>query len=397
MNILFFQYLSQGVIMVFLYSITLYYDRNYFGLRNGDIIQLVYFWTVYLGCALVECTRSPIKVPEIRYNYVNKKPIWIFALVVVMYWLLNLDDLLLAIENPRLFYANMRIGGGIIYFIIIPLTMFLYFYYISKLNFSSGKCTKNYIKAIIATVLITLFIYQFGQKSSILTIGVLLLTTVYYKGSPKKRNGVLLIFGTIFAVAFVWIFILYTVQQDIKFTGILRNLAGYSDYLTNFNDLVDNLDHFTWGRTFFEDEIFAYIPRFLWPDKPVLYGSLKLGLEVPRLVDWTLSLTGAPSFGPIGSAYADFGVVGVLFHAMLQIVFFYIAKGYEVQIEKEYNFYAHMIFLAFSGMCVFSVTLTTIPIYQMAVVFVLYKLSAPKKLKGMLYNETSDKRKHIVG
>ena len=138
---------------------------------------------------------------------------------------------------------------------------------------------------------------------------------------------------------------------------------------------MDNLNSYTHGRTFFQDEIYGYIPRFIWKDKPLLYGSMALGLKVPRLVEWTLSLTGSPSFGPLGQLYADFGVFGIFIKILIQWIFFYIARRYEERLIKDYNVYDHLMFLTFSGAAIFSINMVTIPAYQLIVILILYYIS----------------------
>ena len=394
-NALFFPFLQTGIIMVFLYCISLGSSGNYSELRLGDIYFLLYYNIYFLGCFALEMCRVKAPRHSFRIKTINCVPIIGIVLVLLLYWLINIDVLKEAISNPRMFYANTRIGGGIIYFVIMPLIILVYFYYISKLDYSGKRARKNFVKSILATVLACAVIYMFGQKSAVLSIGLIYLTTFFYKSHSYGRNIKTIFLGVGFAIIFIFIFVLYALQQSIKFTGIISNLVGYSDYLKNFSDLVDNLNNYTYGRTFFQDEIYGYIPRFLWKDKPLLYGSMALGLQVPRLVEWTLSLTGAPSFGPLGQLYADFGLLGIFIKILIQWIFFYIARKYEARLIRDYNVYNHLMFLTFSGVGIFSINMVTIPVYQLIVILILYYISirfSQKNRKGVLKYANSYKR-----
>ena len=379
-NVLFFILLFQGVLIIFLNCFRLIENGEFFTIRKGDIILITYFLLSYLGIFLMEYRNIHKKhLKNFAINHPNKSFIWLFAFIVLGYWLINIDQLFLAISNPRMFYANTRIGGGIIYYIIIPLTIFIYFYFITKIKYRKTNKVGYILSIVISTALICLLVYIFGQKSSFATIGVLFLSTIYYKGNKESRNRLFFTLGLSFALVCVGVFVLYSRQQEIQVNGILSSLARYSDYIANFNDLVDIYDNYQYGRILFENEFYSYIPRFIWEGKPELFGSLALGLEVPHLVDWAKSLTGAPSFGPLGSAYGDFGVFAVVIKCIKDWIFAYFAIGFERRLTKSYNFWDHFLFLTFAGVAIFSITLAAIPLYQLLVIFVLYKFTTHKK------------------
>jgi hypothetical protein len=388
-NLLTFIYINQGVLIVFLNCLYLFIHNDFETIREGDFILLLYFWIVFLGAAFIEMKKPVFKTPKMPKYPVNKK-IWQYIVVIISaYFIYNYKSLFLALSNPRMFYANSRINGGFLYYIIIPLANFAYFCYITRLRYSPKTFRCDLFKAIIATLVICAFIYVFGQKSSFLIIGFLLLTTIFYK---TKNNGVILRLGIVFTLFCVWVFVLYSLQQNINVTGIFESLANYSDYIRNFDDLVDNLNGFYGGRIFLENEIFSYIPRALWPNKPTLFGSLRLGLEVPSLVKWTLSLTGAPSFGPIGAAYADFGMLGVIGKAVFDLFFISIARSFEYKLYiKKYNYWYHILYLTFNGILIFYITLVSIPLYQLAVILLVRNFSKKhrKVKKRILKNEAS--------
>ena len=382
-NLIFFQYLSLGIMMVLFYSFNLGAQQKYFNLREGDCYILFYLFFLYSGSLYITLSkRNYFNAPKFRNVKPAKSILIIFLFIIICYWVKNRSLLLLAISNPRMFYAGSRIGGGFIYYIIIPLSICCYFYLITKLNYLNWK---DVLLGVFLTILICLYVYIFGSKALIVTIGILFLTTYNYKIKSKNKNRNIIFFGLIFLIAFILIFMLYSAQQSINNSGnFFVAMAQYSDYLNNFCDLVDNLDGFYYGRIFLEDEFLTYIPRAIWSDKPELFGSLALGLNVPNLVEWTLAKTGAPSFGPIGAAYADFGFVGIIFKLIQQLLFIFIAKSYECRLDKQYNFFNHLMMLSFVGTCIFNITLQTIPFYQLIMIILIYYISCKSNHKREL-------------
>ena len=345
-NLLFFLYVDSGLIMIFPYVLNLGLNNKIFQFREGDFYIIFYVLFVYIAAYLIEIKGSGFKTKQMRSNFSRKNLCLILGLFLIAFWLKNIDLIKLAISNPRMFYANTRIGGGLIYYAVIPIIIFLYFCYITKLGYKN-KYKKDLFKAAVATILTVGFIYIFGQKSMILTIVYLLLTTIGFKLKRKNNNKIIFRIGIVSVFGFIAIFALYCVQQNIPFINFFYNVSNYADYINNFNDLVEELDTFYLGRIFLENETLPYIPRFIWSNKPELFGSLQLGLNVPRLVEWTKSLTGAPSFGPIGTAYADFGFLGVILYSLLKIFLLLIGRGYEKKLERKYNFWDHFLFLTF--------------------------------------------------
>lgn len=380
-NLLFFQFVGTGLLVILPNIIYLYQNKLYIDFKIGDFYQIFYFLSLFIITAFIELGKFDVnlKTPKLENKTINKQGIYIMIFLIISILILNFNKLINIFSNPRLFYANTRLGGGIIYYVFLPLSIFLYFYYIAQLNKSNKR--KQIIAYSISTIIICFVVYFFGQKSLLLIVGYLLLSTIMFK--EKKCNNKLIIkLGFVFLVSGLLVFSMYSKQQNINSKNILSGIAAYSDYIRNFNDLEENLKEFSYGKIFIQDEFYSYIPRFIWKEKPELFGSLALGLKVPRLISATLAKTGAPSFGVIGAAYADFGVLGILLKLLISIIFILIAKKYEQYIEEKYNFWHHLIYLMFVGVQIFSITLVTIPIYQIIVIFALYNFFSERRTKN---------------
>lgn len=378
-NLVFYKYLGLGITMILPYCFRLVLEEQIYSVEYGDILLLFYLFCTYVITFNVEISdkRGILKLPAFRRrNYPTNFIMIILVIIFLIYWGLNISILKQAIINPRMFYAESRIGGGTIYYIILPIAMILYMYFISKIDFS-----KNYmiIRALLYTILFFAIFYIFGQKSKIVMLSIIFLSTYMYKREQRDVNRKIIKYGLILIVAILLVFSMYFSQQNMNFSNVFMGLVSYSDYLSNFKDLVKNLDSFYYGRIFFEDEFLSYIPRAIWKGKPELFGSLILGLKVPRLYEWTMAKTGAPSFGPIGSMYADFGILGIGIQLIIDYSFIKIARYYEILLSKDkYNFFWHLMVLTFTGYAIFSITQVKFPIYQLIVIFAIYKLGKLK-------------------
>lgn len=375
MNLLFYQFVGQGVLVVFLYSLYLYKNNSYYSLRKGELIYLLFVLVSYLGSAYIICSNKRLNLPEYRMKNVSKWIVVCICLFLAVYWLRNVDQIILIIKNPRMFYANSRLGGGFIYYIILPFSLFVYTYFLSVQKIKQHNYINN-IKIIAVTLFMIFYLYIFGQKAIVITLFYIILSLMYYKNPHFKINKKILKIGSLGVLVFAFIFILYSRQQNIKVDNLINSLVTYSDYINNFSDLVDNTRQYSYGKVLLQDEIYSYIPRTLWPNKPELFGSLSLGLRVPRLIKWTLAKTGAPSFSIIGATYADFGVFCILIESLKIWIFVFIAKTYEYRLlNVDFNIFDFLMMHAFGGAAIFSLTLVKIPLYQIIVVSLLYLMS----------------------
>ena len=382
LNVMAYKYFTYGILMVFLYTIKLGFIKKYFEIENGDLMVIVYFTLFFCGSYYIITNVKSISVKNLKIsmpsNFVLYTCIFIFIAIIIK----NVNVIFLAINNPRMFYANNRIGGGFIYYIIIPFVELLYFILITKTSVGINNKYKTF-KMLIITVIFFAFIYIWGQKLALFKMAFIILTSYYYQNYNKNKiNRKIVKYIIILGCMLIFITNLYFVQQRISSEKLLLKIVNYSDYLSNFSDLVKYLPNHFWGKIFIEDEFLSYIPRKLWSDKPELFGSLKLGLYIPRLIEWTKAKTGAPSFGPLGQVYADFGLFGIILKLIIEWSFVWISTTYNHKLKLYgYNFFYHWIMLTFCGINIFYITLTTFPIYQILVIYGVYQLSKIKLKK----------------
>lgn len=160
---------------------------------------------------------------------------------------------------------------------------------------------------------------------------ILILTMIYASLSYLLGSkGTLLAFfvtGLVFLWFLGWKYLatVFLIGTPILFTALIFNLflalgdgfdllaiLEYFDYYKNAADyyrehLAGRLPLY-WGEVSLSS-IWAYAPRALFPDKPVVYGILLIN-EV--FYPGQAELTNTPAFGGAVEQYADFGLAGVL-------------------------------------------------------------------------------------
>lgn len=220
--------------------------------------------------------------------------------------------------NPRIFYQNYRQGIGLVwscYVSLLGILQGLVLY-----NILTSKHIKQYFLYSIVFIFLILAYFS-GSKLVIATVFLqsFILMCIFNKKEAKR----ILAFSPI-VVVFL----------SINFFSNLSNLSF--DYFLNYanswklsrllvSDIIaGTFDYFN-GEIFFTN-IFSYIPRSIFPDKPFAYGpTLLLENYFPGM-----AATGhSPSFGPSMSYIADFGIpLGNLVYALTPrvILTFYSCK-----------------------------------------------------------------------
>ena len=129
---------------------------------------------------------------------------------------------------------------------------------------------------------------------------------------PTARNAVVFSTSLIFSLIFIFPFL----EQFRKFSGIsdltlIPNsdffYAAHFDAYENFATAVEH-DFITFGRQFL-GTIFFFIPRTIWPNKPV--GS---GYEMAESLGYSFNNISMPF---LGEGYINFGTAGVFIFAAL--------------------------------------------------------------------------------
>ena len=214
------------------------------------------------------------------------------------------------ISAPREIYKQTRTGYGPSFFLSIMLAYVAFTLILFKkkrsrleLSFVSAACT----------ILLVLH----GNKSAVVTmLFIAMLYTVYVKG---VRVGLTRFFG--YGLAFVGLvtfLFAVTLPEDMR-SDLLQGISSYSDYTRNAMLVIDSDMPLQLGKLTLENNIYAVVPRELFPEKPKNFGTFFLAERF--YPEWFLADTGSPAFG-IGVQYADFGPLSILY-----IVFWAVISG----------------------------------------------------------------------
>ena len=148
--------------------------------------------------------------------------------------------------------------------------------------------------------------YLLGTKGVLLGVFTTMLIFLWFLKWPHLGNMVL--FGTplVFGLM-IWNFYL-AVGQGFE----LVTVAAYFDHFKNgadyYRSYLNNEVGLFHGEVVMSS-LWAYVPRFIWPDKPWAYGvTLVNEIFYPGQAE----LTNTPAFGGAVEKFADFGWLGVV-------------------------------------------------------------------------------------
>ena len=163
----------------------------------------------------------------------------------------------------------------------------LFFYYMLK---------KKYLYSIV----ILIFLSTLGKKHPV--IYALLIPYIYSLFKSPKLNFFHFIFPSLLVVFFAYFAIFLTDGLDIS---IVEQLGSSFDYYLNFNYFVQTYDLGVDKGNIFFSSFYKIIPRFIWQDKPTVYGFLLIHDKIfynEMLIDYYPSV-----FEEFAEPMADFG------------------------------------------------------------------------------------------
>lgn len=201
------------------------------------------------------------------------------------------------LQNPRMGYQMYRAGQGHWYALAISALSVSF-----VLTFLAHPSASRLLRNMVVYLVMGYFLGSKGVLLTIFSATLVFLWFMHWRHLGKLMFvGAPLLFGLL-------IFNLYLALGNIFELG---SIIGYFDYYKNAADYYRsylngeiNLFH---GEVFISS-LWAYVPRIIWPDKPVVYGILHINeLFYPGLAEIS-----TPAFGGAVEQYSDFGVMGVV-------------------------------------------------------------------------------------
>jgi len=275
---------------------------------TGSRFAYIFCYTAYgltnlcMAIAYVLTRRIPVS-DAVRFEppVINLLPWGLLAVGILLYLpiLIQFSSLLL---HPREIYSQTRSGYGPLVFgsrTLLNLAFVLYLFKRDKSRLGSA--------AFFSICLFATFLH--GSKGLLVNLlAVALLFWIYIKGRRLglARAASVLFF---FVVITISLFALFADLADVS--EVITYVQGYSDYTKNAMIVIDDpIRQPAWGRLTLEGEVYARVPRVLFPGKPSNFGIFKLAQDYYPA--WYRSDTGNPDFS-IGMQYADFGPLAIVF------------------------------------------------------------------------------------
>lgn len=266
-----------------------------------EFLVVVIFLNILIKTPVVSNTINNLLIPR----FIPKKGRMIF-LSLALYFLAFFFLALVAqhsfgvlnwIRDPRAGYMLGRSGAGQYYAFAI---LFLTVGYVIG-TFFSRRTSSLFLYFFVAEI----FGWFSASKGIILSFAVYFLIVVKIK-APWYFNRILILIIPILTLLVLSAF------GSVE----LQDIFEYFDYYPNSAMFYQS--YFRGDLRLFMGDIFltdfwGYLPRSLFPDKPYVYGTLLLN---EYFFPGAAELGHTPAFGGPVSAFADFGLVGVIFSAL---------------------------------------------------------------------------------
>jgi len=261
---------------------------------------LIFFYRLFEGMKFE-------RILPFRHRLMSSKEIkrgeWLFLCIFLLaFYLLASAEYGLGnwLANPRIGYQLFRSGQGHWYSIAISamsVAMVL-------------ACLSNPTPMSLLRVLVVYlaFGYLIGSKGFLLNIFATSLVFLWFI-RWRYLSLTLIIGGLTIFLLMAWN--LFLASPD---TFELQSLITYFDYYRNAADYYN--EYLSGQLSLFHGDIaisslWAYVPRFIWPEKPFAYG-----IVLVNEIFWPgqAALTNTPAFGGAVEQFADFGFIGVLIY-----------------------------------------------------------------------------------
>lgn len=278
----------------------------YFG-YSASVAAYVFCYTVYalsfVGVVFAYLKFSTVRLilPSVGKEQSIKYSAYVFLVLSLLLYVPVLSKHPDLIFSPREIYKQTRTGFGPSFFGSIMLA------YVAFVLILFKKKRYRWELPFVSVVCAILLVLH-GNKATLVTmLFIAMFYAVYVKGARvgfKRFLG----YGLAFGVLVVSLFAV-TLPEDMR-SDLLKGISAYSDYTRNAMLVIDSEMPVQLGRLTLENNVYAVVPRGLFPEKPKDFGTFYLAKTF--YPEWFREDTGSPAFG-IGVQYADFGPLSILY------------------------------------------------------------------------------------
>jgi hypothetical protein len=233
------------------------------------------------------------------------------------------DALTLNLGDNRAHYSNIQVAGGQVTLIIGLASVFLF------MGLMMTRWSNRLGRLGVVTAAGYLLINILVTNRSFVVTEMFICLFVYFVLQNRKRQKVspLKLLSGLGLIAAVGVglslarFIGAPPQEDLSrpalnpYIAPIAYLAVTFDMSELFQETIKRTDNsgYEWGSSWVEDVFYTYLPRAIFPDKPIKYGVFRVQDEVvPGLTPESGLFTSSYPIGAWGESYINFGPVGVL-------------------------------------------------------------------------------------
>lgn len=222
-----------------------------------------------------------------------------FSMFLVAFFILGYSSggVIEWIYNPRDSYMSKRDGNGIYYALAINFLSVSYLFF--------GLSLRSVPKFLVGSLVYLIVCSILGSKGFVLAF-LLFSYFIVWLRSDFSTSKIPLIFISIIFVIIAILF--FSNRSDIDFLEIVTYFDAYSNAANYYEDYFNGKIELFGGEVFLTS-LFEYVPRFIYPDKPYVYGILKI---VEIYFPGGAELGSTPAFNGGVFYFADFGLIGLL-------------------------------------------------------------------------------------
>ncbi|MDE2127233.1 MAG: hypothetical protein KGJ62_11635 [Armatimonadetes bacterium] len=215
-------------------------------------------------------------------------------------------------ENRKLFLAAV-IGGG---YLLMLNTMSVVFITVSVVcALYTGRMDKPGMAALALYVIVNSLVSTRHYVTSVIYITVFVLYIQRLRmGRVIRTSRIVAGLAAILVLGVGLGLLRGGTQQKGAFLLPLAYLTETFDMSEMLQETIKARLPLEWGRSWVEDVAYSFIPRQLFPNKPTVFGTTRLELEVaPGLAPLrTLVFRAVFPIGIYGEAYVNFGIPGIV-------------------------------------------------------------------------------------
>lgn len=256
-----------------------------------------------------------------KYNSNNFKYLSIIFLILfgIAFLLLaeSTGGLMDWLANPRESYMTKREAHGTLYALSIN--------FLSVSFFFAGLAIKKSSRFAPLAIMYLIICAALGSKGFVLSFILFAFWIVWINGDMRNRS---VLFLSILGANIILLAMFFSNRESIDLLEIMKYFDAYTNASWYYEDYLNGQIDLFHGDVFLTS-FYEYIPRSFYPDKPYVYGILKI---VDVYYPGGAEVGATPAFNGGVLYFADFGFIGLVIFSLfnLSLPLYFISLKYIV-------------------------------------------------------------------